>query len=63
MSNDGRNDGFRVLEEVVCEPGLECSAPQPTVTGHGVNGGVIVSAELVFRAPEPHSGEPVAELS
>lgn len=57
------NEGFRLLDEFVCEatPGPEL--PAAAAPGRGVNAGVQVVVEVVARAPQPPlSEERAAEL-
>jgi hypothetical protein len=51
------NEGFRLLEEFVCEaiPGPE--VPAAAGPGRGINAGVQVVVEVVARAPQPPLSE------
>jgi hypothetical protein len=51
------NEGFRLLEEVVCEatPGPE--VPTVASPGRGINAGVQVVVEVVARPTQPPLGE------
>lgn len=63
MAGPGNNEGFRVLEEFVCEATPAPQVPLNAPAGRGVNEGAHVTSELVARGSEsPLAQERQAEL-
>ena len=58
MSNNGKNEGFRVLDDFVCEAMHGPDVPRADEQHRGRNEGMQVVQELAFEAP---GGEPVQE--
>jgi len=58
MAIQGQNEGFRVLDDFVCEAILAPSSPHAVPTKHGQNEGMRVVEEIVFDAT---GGKPVAK--
>ena len=56
MAAQGRNHGFQVLDEFICEAIRAPSVPLADPPTQGLNGGMSVIEELVFEA----AGEPTA---
>ena len=50
MAAQGRNEGFHVLDEFVCEAIHASSVPLASPTNQGRNEGMSVVEELVFEA-------------
>jgi len=63
MSNSGKNEGFRVLEDFVCEAVQSPDVPRADERHRGRNEGLQVVQELAFEAPGGEPGQENAEDS
>ncbi|CAN5366862.1 hypothetical protein BH10PLA2_BH10PLA2_25680 [soil metagenome] len=50
MSHDGSNDGFYVLDDIVCEA-VSVSGLVPSKCHPGINEGMPVAKELLWQVP------------
>jgi hypothetical protein len=61
MSSNGRNDGFRMLDDFVCEAMHNLDVPRASEQAQGRNESMRVIEELSFEATSKKSPEPVEE--